>query len=461
MIAIPSSPRKKGAGFKYSPVTLARHPLSGPLAYVCAVGLPLLASCGGSEQTPVGVGGALATTASAVPVTAAARSGPPDIVVILADDMGWGDLGAYGNTLTKTPSVDRLAAEGARFEAMYVPSPVCAPSRAALLTGRYAARNGVTWNNGTTMHRSEITIAQLLKDRGYATGLVGKWHLGATPVDLPLRRGFEFFYGMLSSPPHTDFVSGEAVTRDFPGMDLVTKRLTAEAASFIRKVPADKPLFLHIAHHTPHAPNISAPEFTGRAALGAYGDSMEEFDWSVGEVLKTLKETGRDGNAMVVLASDNGPVAAGSPGPFTYGKGNVNEGGIRVPAIVWQPGRIPAGRVIKDPASTTDFFPTFAAMAGAPMPAKDYDGVDISRLLSGEVDRIPGHGLGGGRELFFFVSSEVAALRSGKWKYVKPGYRDSIPVLYDLEADPAETNNLRRHEINTMNALEKRVAQFR
>lgn len=436
-----------------------------PWACVCAAGLPLLASCGGggAGSAPAGVGGALATAASAIPtaVTPTTRSGPPDIVVIMADDLGWGDIGSFGNIHTRTPNIDRLAAEGARFDAMYVPSPICAPSRASLLTGRYAPRNGVLWNDGSTMNRGEVTIAQLLKGQGYATGIVGKWHLGATPVDMPLRRGFDFFYGMMSSPPVTDFVSGEAITKDFPGMDLLTKRLTDEATSFIKKVPADKPLFLDIAHHAPHAPNISGPEFTGKATLGPYGDAVQELDWSVGEVLKTLKDTGRDRNTLLVFVSDNGPVAAGSPGPFTYGKGNVNEGGIRVPAIVWQPGRIPAGRLIKDPATTTDFFPTFAAVAGATMPAKDYDGVDISRLLTGQVERIPGSGIGGGRELYFFISSTVAAMRSGKWKYVKPGYRDSVPVLYDLEADPGELNNLRRYEINTLNALEKRIGQFK
>ena len=382
-------------------------------------------------------------------------------MVILADDLGYGDLGVYGHPLTRTPNIDRLAAEGSRFDAMYVPTPICAPSRASLLTGRYGIRNGVTWNNDTNIKPTEITIAQVLKNQGYATGMVGKWHLGAKVNQMPLRLGFDFFYGMMSSPPGTDFVSGEQVTKDFPGMDLLTKRLTDEATSFIKRTPGDKPLFLYLAHHAPHTPNINSPAFVGSAGWGPYGDAVQELDWSVGQVMKTLQETGRDRNAMVVFLSDNGPEGAGSPGPLTYGKGNINEGGIRIPAIAWQPGKIPAGRLIKDPASTVDFFPTFAAMTAAPMPARDYDGVDITQLLTGEVDHIAGKGMGGGREFYFFIVSEIAAVRSGRWKYVRPGFREAVPVLYDIEADPGETNTLRRFNPDIVNTLDKRIAQFR
>jgi len=220
-------------------------------------------------------------------------------------------------------------------------------------------------------------------------------------------------------------------------------------------------MFLYVAHHAPHSPNINSPGFTGSSGWGPYGDAVQELDWSVGEVMKTMRETGRDRNAIVLFLSDNGPVAAGSPGPLTYGKGNINEGGIRVPAIAWQPGRIPAGRLIKDPASTADLFPTLAAMAGAPMPARDYDGVDIGSLLTGEVEHIPGKGMNGGRELYFFIVSDVAAVRSGKWKYVRPGFRDSVPVLYDIEADPGETTNLRRQNPDMVTTLDKRIAQFK
>jgi arylsulfatase A-like enzyme len=420
----------------------------------------LLAACGGpASPSPAGAVAGGPVQAAALPTP---RPGPPDIVIVLADDMGYGDLGVYGHPMTKTPNIDRLAAEGSRFEAMYVPTPICAPSRASLLTGRYGVRNGVTWNNDTNIKTTEITIAQVLKNQGYATGMVGKWHLGAKPAQMPLRLGFDFFYGMLNSPPVTDFIQGEAVTKDFPGMDMLTKRLTDEATAFIRKTPGDKPMFLYFAHHAPHTPNITSPAFVGSAGWGPYGDAVQELDWSVGEVMKTMHETGRDRNALVFFLSDNGPEGAGSAGPLTYGKGNINEGGIRVPAIAWQPGRVPAGRLIKDPASTVDLFPTLAAMAAAPMPAnKDYDGVDIGALLTGEVDHIPGKGMGGGRELYFFIVSDIAAIRSGKWKYVRPGFRDSIPVLYDLEADPGETTTLRRFNPELVTALDKRIAQFR
>ena len=304
-------------------------------------------------------------------------------------------------------------------------------------------------------------IAQLLKTQGYTTAIIGKWHLGATVATMPLRLGFDSFYGMLSSPPTTNFISGEQVTSDFPGMDLLTKRLTDEANAVIKKASPDRPLFLYLAHHAPHIPNFSSAQFAGQSGSGVYGDAVAELDWSVGEVMKTLRETGRDRNALVLFLSDNGPESGGNPGPLTYGKGNINEGGIRVPAIAWQPGKIPAARVIKDPASTVDLFPTFAALAAAPMPAKDYDGVNISRLLTGEVDRIPGAGIGGGREFFFFMTSDIAAIRSGKWKYVRPGFRDSIPVLYDLETDPGETNTVRRFNLDIESQLAKRITQFR
>ncbi len=422
-----------------------------------SLALLVSASCGGpSTPTP----SVIPAAALAVP-TPTPRPGPPDIVVILADDMGWGDLGVYGHPVTKTPHIDKLAAEGSRFDAMYVPTPVCAPSRAALLTGRYGVRNGVKWNDSTSLKAGEITVAQLLKNQGYSTGMVGKWHLGAKVNDLPLRLGFDYFYGMLSSPPGTDFIMGEQVTNDFPGLDLLTRRLTVEATSFIRQTPSDRPLFLYVAHHAPHSPNFSSSDFAGRSGWGPYGDAVQELDWSVGEVMRTLQETGRDRNAIVFFLSDNGPLSAGSPGPFTYGKGNINEGGIRVPAIAWQPGKVPATRVIKDPASTLDLFPTFASLAGAPMPSRDYDGVNIAKLLTGEVDRIPGSGLNGGREFFFFIAGDVAAIRSGKWKYVRPGFRDSIPILYDLEADPGETNTVRRFNLDIVALLEKRIAQFR
>ena len=418
-----------------------------------------LAACGGpSAPTPTGSAASVSSVAATAPTP---RPGPPDIVIVLADDLGYGDLGIYGHPLTRTPNIARLAAEGSRFDAMYVPSPICAPSRAALLTGRYPMRNGVTWNNNTVLRGGEVTIAQMLRGQGYATGIVGKWHLGAKLNEMPLRLGFDFFYGMLSSPPVTDFIMGDQVTRDFPGMDYLTRRLTDEATSFIKRTPAEKPLFLHLAHHAPHSPNVNSPPFIGSSGWSNYGDSVQELDWSVGEVMRALTQTGRDRNAMVVFLSDNGPTAEGSPGPLTYGKGNVNEGGIRIPAIVWQPGRVPAGRLIKDPATSVDFFPTFAAIAGAPMPSRDYDGVNIQKLLTGEVDRIPGSGMGGGREFYYFVVSEVAAMRSGKWKYVRPGFRDSVPVLYDLEADPGETNSLRRFNPEVVSQIERRIAGFR
>ena len=424
--------------------------------FACAAAALLLSACGGASAPSA----PSASVVNAAP-TPTPRPGPPDIVVMLADDMGWGDLGVYGHPLTRTPNIDRLAAEGSRFEAMYVPTPVCAPSRAALLTGRHGFRNGVKWNDSSSMKTSEITIAKALKGRGYTTAMIGKWHLGDKAADLPLRHGFDSFYGMLSSPPATQFILGDQVTADFPGMDLLTRRLTDEATAAIRKAPNDKPLLLYVAHHAPHRPHYASGEFVGRSGWGVYGDAISELDWSVGEVMGVLKETGRDRNALVVFMSDNGPDADGSPGPFTYGKGNINEGGIRVPAIAWQPGVVKAGGLIRDATSSLDLFPTFSGLAGAALAPRDHDGIDISPLLRGEVAAMPGAGLDGRREHYFFANSEIAALRSGKWKYIRPGFRDSVPVLYNIEADPGETRNLRSLESGIATLLAKRIAAFR
>jgi arylsulfatase len=403
--------------------------------------------CGGAPATsPVSPSSASSSTAVA-PVPPSAPSGPPNIVLVLADDLGYGDLSSYGNRLVETTQIDRLAAEGMRFTDFYTPSPVCAPARAALMTGRWGIRNGIKWNTGTPrLFPGEVMIASVLKARGYATGVVGKWHLGATQREMPPWFGFDFFYGVKSSPPQTDFVSGDRVTNDFPGMDLVTERFTQEAVKFLR-ASADKPVFLYLAHHVAHSPHWASATYAGRTSRSYY-DAVLEMDDSLSRAMNVLREQGKERNTLVLFTSDNGPenVVGGTAGALIGTKATIHEGGIRVPFIAWWPGRIPAGRVTSEPATTLDLFPTIVNFAGATMPARQYDGASIAALLAGETPRIGGAGIDGGRELLFWEgTSQAAAIRSGRWKYIRgPTSAASSGSLFDLVDDPGEQRNLIR-----------------
>ena len=370
---------------------------------LAAAVLPIVVSlsCGGGASSPAAVP-APATTAAATP---APNLGPPNVVLILADDMGWGDLGSYGNTAIKTPNLDRLAAEGARFTAFYVPAPICAPSRAGLMTGRFPGRTGIPWNPPDKLHDDEVVIAEVLKGRGYATGMVGKWHLGWVAQDMPIHHGFDYYYGIPAGEDEGDFVLGDQPTRDSVGPDQLARRYTQEALKFIA-ANKDRRFFMYIAHRDPHLPNSPAAEFAGRSAGGSYGDTIEALDATVGDLMKGLKDLGLDQNTLVLFTSDNGPVippkGPGSAGPFSGAKGSCEEGGVRVPGIARWPARIRAGRVVNEPVSTLDLFPTLVTLTGAVLPSRHYDGQDVSRLLTGEVDRIGGSGIDGGREIAFF-----------------------------------------------------------
>jgi arylsulfatase A len=409
------------------------------------------AACGGSSP------------AAPPPPAAAAPSptpppGPPNVVIILADDMGYGDLGVYGAPLNKTPNLDRLAAEGVRMTDLRVPSALCTPSRAALLTGLYPPRTGLVGNlpSGSPtegisdgIDDDEITLAGALKERGYATAIVGKWHLGSTLAHLPTNHGFDSYFGISNGDQTFLLLRGTTPVRDPPGLDLITKAYTEEAVSIIRGAARDRPFFLYLAHRTPHVPLEPAPEFRGRSAGGPYGDVVEELDWSVGEVMKAVRDRGTSERSTVVLfLSDNGPwlsqgEEAGSAGPFRAGKNTPYEGGVRVPAIAWWPGRYPAGRVVGEPLMSLDVFPTVVAMAkGQLSPARKYYGADLTPLLAGEVARLAGPGTDGSRELLGYYFGAPVSLRSGRWKFLRPGYWDLVDTMYDLQADPAETTDV-------------------
>jgi arylsulfatase A len=424
-------------------------------------------ACGGSPAASP------APTAAAIP-SPTPPPGPPNIVIILADDMGYGDVGVFGATRVKTPHIDRLAAEGVRMTDFRVPSALCTPSRGALLTGLYPPRTGLAGNlpsgsptEGVSdgIDDEEITLAEALRERGYATGAVGKWHLGSTVPHLPTRHGFDSYFGISNGEQTFLLLRGATPVRDPPPLEQITRAYTEEAAGIIRDAPRDRPLFLYLAHRSPHAPLEPPAEFRGRSAGGLYGDVVEELDWSVGEVMKAVRDRGTaERSTFVLFMSDNGPWIAGgeeggSAGPFRSGKNSPYEGGVRVPAIAWWPGRYPAARVVSEPVMSLDVFPTLVAMAGGQLDrTRTYYGTDLTPLLAGEVSRLPGAGADGSRELLGYYFGAAVSIRSGRWKLLRPGYWDLIDTMYDLQADPAETTDLYPARPEVASSLSARLA---
>jgi len=428
-------------------------------AYVFVLAIllsPHLSGCGGQAAGPSEVPATPAPTPTPTP------AGPANLILIVADDLGWGDLGVYGNREIRTPHLDRLAAEGARLTHLTVPTPLCAPSRAAILTGRYPVRTGIAWNPPKRLRDKERTLADDLRERGYATGAVGKWHLGLEDSDLPAYHGFDSYYGMPYGEDEDNVYRDTSPTTDTVGLDQLARRYTQEAKDFITR-SSGRPFFLYLAHRSPHAPLFASDAFLGRSPGGLYGDVVEELDWSVGQIVTFLKERGLDRNTLVVFTSDNGPSRQdgvfGSAGPFLGGKGSCLEGGLRVPGIAWWPGRIGPGRVSDEPVSTLDLLPTFLAAARAPLPAgRVLDGVDLLPLLSGQVSRLGGAGIEGGRELLHYYSSDAVSLRSGRYKYLLGGFWDSKVNLFDIAADPGETTNLARERADLARQMKERLS---
>lgn len=393
-------------------------------------------------------------TLAAVPAPAAERL--PNIVLMYADDLGYGDLGCYGSPL-RTPHLDRMAAEGMRFTHFYSGNPVCSPSRAALLTGRYPTRVGVPRVLGpkdvTGLPASETTLAQLLKKRGYRTMCIGKWHLGHLPQYLPTNRGFDGYFGI----PYSNDMNPRPLMRNTEvieepaRLETLTPRYTEEALKFIEQ-SRHEPFFLYLPHTYPHIPLAASERFRGKSPLGLYGDVIEELDWSVGEVLTALRRYGLERNTLVLFSSDNGPWFQGSPGKLRGRKGGTWEGGQRVPFIARYPGKIPAGRVCHSVASVLDIVPTVARLCQAELPSQPLDGVDIWPLLSGarrELER---------EVLLYFDNVHLQCGRWGRWKLhvaryntmaynpAPPGGRINLllpePELYDLLNDPDESYNV-------------------
>lgn len=384
----------------------------------------------------------------------------PNIVLILADDLGYGDLGSYGSSIP-TPNLDAMAGQGVLFSRYYAASPVCSPSRAALLTGRYSTRVGVPKvllpTDQTGLLDSETTIAQMLKAADYNTMCVGKWHLGSQPQFMPTNRGFDEFFGL---PYSNDMLPlplmhNANVVEQPADLNSLTQRYTQQAVNFITQ-SKDAPFFLYMAHSFPHIPIAASQRFRGKSGLGLYGDAVAEIDWSVGRVLRALQNNGIDGNTLVLFSSDHGPWYGGSAGPLRGRKGEAWDGGTRVPLIARFPGVTPPGSVAQGLASALDILPTVARLAGAPLPGNPLDGVDISPLLTGtapSVDR--------GVLLHFdgWEGWNLQTARLGQWKLHlsrynapplwgpdPPGGRRNLPLpkpeLYNTEADPGEGYDL-------------------
>jgi len=382
------------------------------------------------------------------PTTATTPTERPNIVLIFMDDMGYGDLSCTGSSLIRTPRMDEIGEQGLTFTQMYSAAPTCTPSRASLLTGRYAQRVGLPRvifpEEPEGLPDSEVTIAHLLGEQGYACGAFGKWHLGARPQHSPLRHGFDRFVGLpYSNDMHPvqlhveDAEDGSRIERDVD-QSALTRRYTDEAMDFIDE-HRDEPFFVYLPHTMPHIPLHVEPEFRGTSSAGTYGDVIECLDHHVGRLTDHLEERGLAENTIVIVTSDNGPWFEGSTGGLRGRKIDTYEGGIRMPFLIRWPGRIAPGTRTSTPACFIDLLPTLVGLAGgAPPTDRPIDGVDIRDCLDG--GEVPE------RSLYFFSHWHLNAMRRGRWKlhvdrFPTKDLRE-LPQLFDLEADPGECYNL-------------------
>ncbi len=422
----------------------------------------------------------------------------PNLVIIFTDDQGYADVGVFGAKGFDTPNLDTLAREGRRFTNFHVAQPVCSASRAALLTGCYPNRIGIHGALGPRATHGisdrEVTLAQLLKTKGYATGMAGKWHLGHHPQFLPVRHGFDEYFGLPYSndmwPEHPTarpgtypplpLIEGERVVNanvTHEDQAQLTGWYTERAVRFI-ETHADRPFFFYLAHSMPHVPLHVSDRFRGGSARGLYGDVIMEIDWSVGEILKALRARGIERDTLVIFASDNGPWLsygdhAGSAGPLREGKGTCWEGGTRVPCIMRWPRRIPAGTRCDQMLMTIDLFPTVARLAGAELPGHTIDGLDVWPIVAGERGARNPHDA----YYFYYGVNELQSLVTGdgRWKLQLPhtydtlsggpGGRDGTPAryervrlerpeLYDLSADVSERTDVAARHPATCRRLE-------
>jgi arylsulfatase A-like enzyme len=424
----------------------------------------------------------------------AATTDRPNIVIIYIDDMGYADIGPFGAKGYETPNLDRMAKEGIKLTSFYSAQAVCSASRAALLTGCYANRVGISGALGphskVGISSREMTIAQVCKQRGYATAIYGKWHLGDALKFLPLQHGFDEYFGLPYSndmTPHRypgetrktfklPLINQNTVINpdvDDAAQDQLTTWYTERAVSFIHR-HKDQPFFLYVPHAMVHVPLHVSDKFRGKTKRGLFGDVVEEVDWSVGQILAALKEDGLDDRTFVMFCSDNGPWLcfgdhAGSAYPLREGKGTSWDGGVREPTLMRWPGHIPAGRVCDAPLMTIDMLPTIAGLIGASLPPNKIDGLNISEVLTGKTDTSPHDIL-----YFYYHKNDLEALRNGKWKLElartyhslngRPGGKNGRPVpydqlkipqpeLFDLDADPGQHHDVAAEQPEVLKKL--------
>lgn len=421
----------------------------------------------------------LAATAPSLAADDAGKTRPPNIVVVFADDLGYGDLSCYGHPTIRTPNLDRMAREGMRFTQFYSAAEVCTPSRAALMTGRLPPRSGMCGakrrvafpNTQGGLPESEVTVPELLKTRGYATACIGKWHLGHLPQYLPTRHGFDYFFGLpysndmdrvadaprgheaIAKPKleyfNVPLLRGEEVIERPADQHTLTERYTDEAIKFIHE-HRDQPFFVYLPHTMPHVPLFATDKHEGKSAAGIYGDVIEELDANIGRLLEALRKEGLAENTLVIFTSDNGPwltqnELGGNAGLLRDGKGSTWEGGMREPCIAWWPGTVPAGVISHELGATTDLLATAAALSGAELPGdRPLDSYDLTPVLKGT-------GPSPRDEVFYYRGFQLMAVRVGPWKahfrtqtgYGGPGPADhEPPLLFHLGEDPSEKFNV-------------------
>ena len=398
----------------------------------------------------------------------------PNVVIIFTDDQGYGDLSCNGHPTINTPNIDRLATEGIKLSQFYVASPVCSPSRAALLTGCYPKRVGMhnhvifpEYDYG--LHTDEITIADMLRAHGYQTGCFGKWHLGHRPGLMPLDQGFDEYVGVpysndmaqIHRPASNNYkwrlplMNDNQVVQWEPDQRELTKRYTDAAVRFIER-NKDQPFFAYVPHSMPHIPLYASDQFEGNSPRGLYGDVIEEIDWSVGQITTTLDRLGLSENTLVIFTSDNGPwlqfkLKGGSAGLLRGGKGSNWEGGQRVPCIAKLPGRIPAGQLCREVATTMDLLPTIAAITGAKLPTdRTIDGRNVRSLLFADNTHVHQKPF-----LYYTSRGQLAGIRRGPWKLKL----DPLE-LFQVEQDVSEKWNVAKKHGELVQTLKALAAQL-
>ncbi|MBI4903421.1 MAG: sulfatase [Acidobacteria bacterium] len=398
----------------------------------------------------------------------------PNLILINVDDMGYADIEPYRSDIEYTPNLARMAREGTKFTSWYA-APVCSPSRSALMTGCYPKRVGLSFGSWHAvlmpgdwhgLNPSEVTVADVLKTKGYATACIGKWHLGDQPEFLPTKQGFDSYFGIpysndmrptpkplgIQEYPHPPLplVRNETLVQEVTDQGFLTAAYTREAVQFIEK-NRGKPFFIYLPHSMVHAPLAAGKEWVGKTGKGLYEDSVAEIDWSTGEILAALKKHNLEKKTLVIFVSDNGGTPRAVNRPLRGNKGSTWEGGMRVPAIAWWPGRVPAGRTSHEIVSNMDVLPTFAALAGAKAPAdRKIDGHDLSALLMGRAGAKSGYDA-----FYFYHVNQLRAVRVGAWKLHATG------ELFNVEADIGETKNVAAENEGVVKRLQAKLEEAR